>query len=900
MLKPQPITLRKGFALLFMSLFFIIGTAYADTTFIKFGSTWKYLADGSNQGTAWRASVFADGTWPSGPAQFGYGDGAEKTVVGYGPNPNAKFVTTYYRTTVNIPNPALFTGFIINMYLDDGAVVYVNGTARVTNNVAAAPAFNALATGSSAEDGHVIQSSATLPIGNFMAGINTIAVEVHQRAITTADDDCVFDLELRGMGNPAEFPILRGPLLQMVAPDAVTIKWRTGTASSTRIKYGTDPNNLTSVMSNAANVTEHELRLTGLSADTKYYYAVGSGTSILEGSYRNSFITTPPASTTRKIRLAVFGDAGKGTAGGTQQKPVRNGMWQLGSSLGNSEISLMLGDNAYDNGTDAQHQTNFFDIYDDNMFDNTVVFPVPGNHEYDNTTANATSHAIPYYQVFTLPTAGELGGFASGTEHYYSFNYGNIHFIMLDSYGIDGGTHLFDDTTAGQQAVWLKNDLAVSHGTRKWTIVCLHHPPYTNGTHTSDGEVDLIAIRQKINPILERFGVDLVLAGHSHVYERSFLVKGHTGTSGTFNTGPQPLGNRLSNSSAVYDGSANSCPYYTIDTVANHGTVYVVAGSSGQIGASGTASYPVFYYRNQSTSPDAESGGLIIEIEDNRLDAKFIGGQGIIKDRFTIMKDVNRDDTLTMIVNTPTPLIASWIGSYNWVNSVAPASVLSNSRTFMVTPSSPGTFIYYVKDSLSPSTTCMSDSFVLKVNPTLPVTVSKFEVFLKNHKAFVQWRTDQEENSDYFLIERSANGRDFEMIMIVRAAGNSNTPINYEFQDNYPLEGNNYYRLTNFDKDGRSKIVGIRMVVNRIDRSYTVSINPNPAINGEIKAVIQSNKRQTLKIRIIDIKGAEIYKKNFTASEGTNNLTFHVKAGTYILNIEAQDGSRLNDKILVK
>ena len=82
------------------------------TTLVPAGSTWRYLDNGSNQGTAWRASGFADGGWAQGAAQLGYGDGDEATVVSYGPNAAAKYRTTYFRRqfTVNTAWASISTG----------------------------------------------------------------------------------------------------------------------------------------------------------------------------------------------------------------------------------------------------------------------------------------------------------------------------------------------------------------------------------------------------------------------------------------------------------------------------------------------------------------------------------------------------------------------------------------------------------------------------------------------------------------------------------------------------------------------------------------------------------------------------------------------------------------------
>ncbi len=791
---------------LFGALFISIAApSLADTTFVKFGSSWKYLDNGSDQGTAWRAPAFNDAAWASGPAQLGYGDGNERTVTGYGPSAANKYITTYFRTTVTIANPALFTSFTINAYADDGMVVYVNGQPVATSNISPEPSYTTPATAVAADNGHSILSFKDIPATAFTAGVNSIAVEIHQS--DAASPDLVFDLELIGAGNPAEAIIHRGPLLQMLSTDAISVKWQTISATGSRVIYGTSPDDLRFTIASDSMARDHELRITGLTPDTKYYYAFGSTTSIQQGSYRNCFTTAPLPGTTRKIRIGVFGDPGTGNA---VQKAVRDAYIHLNKNGGKADLALFLGDNAYDGGYDVEHQAKFFHIYQDNIFKDHPVFSVPGNHEYDNDPKGVAglrgNHLIPYYQIFSLPTAAECGGIPSGTEHYYSFDYGNVHFIMLDSYGYDSSKLLYDST--GAQANWLKADLAAYAHKLKWTIVCLHHPPYTHGTHNSETEKDLVAIRQQITPILERFGVDVVLAGHSHVYERSWLIQGHTGGQASFIASRPPSGNQVSNSSARYDGTTNSCPYFTIDSAYNHGTVYIVAGSAGQVGGNANAQFPLFYYKNYSGSTDGEGGALYLEIEDNRLEAKFVGASGNVHDRFIIMKGVNQKTIVRSPLNTPATLQASWVGSYNWYAASKKTVSLGNSRSLEVKPTAKGTYIYYANDSLRPKT-CMADTFTVVVTSPLVLSVSRYDALVKNDKALVQWNTTQEINSDYFTIERSANGKDYEMIMMVKGAGNSATPLSYEFQDSKPLPGTNYYRLSATDANGDDKVVGV-------------------------------------------------------------------------------------------
>ena len=815
-----PWFLRKNLLLLLLPVFGA-HELKADTTLIKFGASWKFFDRGLEAPAGWRNPGFNDANWKTGLAAFGYGTGTQRTTVNYGPNAAARYITTYFRKAINITGLAAYSSFRLNGYIDDGAVIYINGREAARINLKGKPGYATLASGAE-ENGNAI-TVFDIAAGSFVNGKNLIAVELHQN--DAASTDLSFDMELVAIpatapaGEPA---VTRGPFLQMGSPDAMTIRWTTAAPGSSRVLYGRSENALVSTIADKTNTTDHEIRITGLTPDTRYYYAIGSAASVIKGSYRNYFITSPPASTKRKIRIGVFGDPGTGTH---VQKKSRDNYLLLNGAYNNGEMIIMLGDNAYNAGTEAEHTSRFFNIYDNNIFDNHVIFPVPGNHDYANDHNRAVDHNVPYYSIVTVPANAESGGLASGTEHYYSYDYGNIHFIMLDSYGIDGGNHLYDDTTNGQQARWLKADLAANAGKHKWTIACMHHPPYTHGSHISDSEKDLAAIRQKITPILERYGVDVVLAGHSHVYERSFLVKDHTGLSGSFNNGTDTGGTALSQSSARYDGSKGnaaaadssaadgSCPYFIIDSVYKHGTVYVVAGSAGQVTGNTANTYPVFYTRNQSTSLGGESGALYLEIEDNRLDARFIGYSGTVRDQFTIMKGVNKNTLLNAVVNKPLVLNASWIGGYNWQNGPgSPAINDSRLRTISIRPKTTGNFIYYVSDSLQPSHTCITDTFTVRVSSTMSAAVTKYEAIRKDNHVLVQWTTGQEYNSDYFTVERSFNGQDFETLMAISARGQSATAGNYEFIDNHPLQGTAWYRLTATDKNNNRIVVGVRML----------------------------------------------------------------------------------------
>lgn len=665
-------------------------TPPSSQTYIPTGSAWKYLDNGSNQGTAWYSTSFDDASWASGNAELGYGDGDEATVVSFGPNSSAKYITTYFRKTITISDPTQFSNFTLNVKRDDGVVIYVNGTERYRNNMPTGSiTYTTLASAAASDDG-ANWNTVSLASSVFASGTNVVAVEMHQNAGSSSD--LTFDLEL--IGNAAGSTTLtRGPYLQMGTPTSVVIRWRSGSASDSRVSYGVSASNLNSHVTDNASVTDHVVQLTGLSPNTVYYYAIGTTTQTLQGDANNFFRTAPVVGSKQKTRVWVVGDCGNNS---TNQVNVRNQYHNyIGSNI--TDVWLLLGDNAYNGGLDNEYQSSFYNIYKDKMLKQAVLWPAPGNHDYNGSSTLQNTHNMPYYDMFTLPTSAEAGGVASGTEAFYSYNYANIHFLSLDSYGKESNTYRLYDTL-GPQAVWVKQDLAAD--TSKWRVAYWHHPPYTMGSHNSDTETELINMRQNFIRILERYKVDLILCGHSHDYERSKLMKGHYGNEASFNASTH----HLSSSSAKYDGTSNSCPYHKNQSNAYEGTVYVVAGSAGQLGGT-QASFPhsAMYFS------DATNGGsLVLEVEDNRLDGKWVCADGNIRDRFTMVKDVSKTTNLTIGSAQSTVLTASWVGNYSW-NTGA-----QTTRSITVAPTADTT--YTVTDGAG----CITDVFNITISSTLP------------------------------------------------------------------------------------------------------------------------------------------------------------------------------------
>lgn len=120
------------------------------------GATWRYLDDGSDQGTAWRGSGFDDSGWAEARAQLGYGDGDEDALVGFGPDPQNKFITTWCRHSFSVADPGSLAGLELRLLRDDGAIVYLNGAEVFRTNLPAGPIGHltpaSVAIGNAAED----------------------------------------------------------------------------------------------------------------------------------------------------------------------------------------------------------------------------------------------------------------------------------------------------------------------------------------------------------------------------------------------------------------------------------------------------------------------------------------------------------------------------------------------------------------------------------------------------------------------------------------------------------------------------------------------------------------------------------------------------------------------------
>ena len=423
----------------------------------------------------------------------------------------------------------------------------------------------------------------------------------------------------------------RAPYLQMANHDSIHIVWRTSGDSTPRVLYGKSPEALDSEVPAGQLITrlhpslegpapifkdapvdtrQFEAQITGLTPSTTYYYAVYDGETRLtaaDESYR--FKTHPVPGTDTPVYFWVVGDSG---TGGKDQADVHTAMVNHNTTHGKQlDLYLHVGDMAYGSGTNKEFDDRFFNMYEPTLR-NTVCWASMGNHE--GRTSKGASGEGPYYDAYICPTNAEAGGLASGKEAFYSFDFGRVHFICLDS-------HDLDRSPSGEMAQWLKADLEKSKA--DFLVAFFHHPPYTKGSHDSDREGQLIEMREHIMPILESGGVDIVFTGHSHIYERSMLIDGayHTPT--------------ISDGVILDDGDGDPSgdgPYRkSAGLNPNNGVVQVVTGHGGTT------------LRRVGTSPVMkriilEHGSCLISVSGDTLTAEMLNKDEKISDTFAITK----------------------------------------------------------------------------------------------------------------------------------------------------------------------------------------------------------------------------------------------------------------------
>jgi hypothetical protein len=309
--------------------------------------------------------------------------------------------------------------------------------------------------------------------------------------------------------------------IQRPTENSVTIAWQTKKPLEGVLHWGTQKDNLNTILLDTLPSQSHVFEVDNLIPNTQYYYQTSA--NLTKKQPIDSFVTANSV-TQSEFSFLHYGDCGTGTK--IQEKIAK----QMETEL--VDFGLVAGD--VDQGNGDNYDEVFFQKYT-NMLRNTCHYTALGNHDgyYDDGQT--------YLEAFHLPNNNP-----DSTERYYSFSWGNAKFICLDSnYG--HGTPDGEGVNNERQTKWLENELKIN--TKKWTFIYFHHPPYTiawtgdyffpfkwpyrhyQGTNQ---------VRTNWMPLFKEYKVDFVLTGHSHCYQRGELDNTHyviSGGSGTEDKG---------------------------------------------------------------------------------------------------------------------------------------------------------------------------------------------------------------------------------------------------------------------------------------------------------------------------------------------------------------------------
>jgi len=479
------------FALLISALCLCSCGAWGVQVLVEQYSPMKYQANNSATGvdSMWFNAGFDDSGWTGGQYGVGYDTAGSAANLLQTTVPNYT-LSVYTRAHFNIAEDTTVSNVFLGADFDDGYAAWIDGAEVYRDNVPSGDlAGNTPASANhESSNGNVPNYSPLRDITSVAAGLLTpgehvLAIGVWN--ISGSSTEIVLVPRL-SINEPIE--IIKGPYLQNVGLDHITVMWETSFASASRVDYWSDQYYY---VEDPTPVTIHEITLTGLSPDTQYHYKVTLGDV---SSAENTFWTA--MSPTTAFRFVAYGD----------NRGEDNYNWQSNhEAVINAIITsapdtvLHVADFVYNGGNYAQWYPHFFGPAA-NLMKNTTMFPSIGNHEY-----NGDSTAANYRMFFSLP----------GNERWYSFDYGNSHFICLD----DNDVSYYK--TGTEQYNWLVSDLEWARNPQnpnlpQWIFVFFHIPPYTYAENHSDDP----NVQQYLVPVFEQYGVTMVFSGHTHAYER--------------------------------------------------------------------------------------------------------------------------------------------------------------------------------------------------------------------------------------------------------------------------------------------------------------------------------------------------------------------------------------------
>ncbi len=642
------------------------------------GADWKYLDNGADQGDAWRTG-YEDKDWQVGPAPLGYSAstsrfGSLKTITSYGTDSKNKHITTYLLANLQVDLEQIQSyGQLLGTFaIDDGAVIYVNGKEIYRAGMPEGEiTYSTLATSQKSDPVMYTNVDLTAQLkANLKDGDNVIAVEVHQGSKSSSD--LYYDMELTAVANAPAVEVSKvavtfngdpktskgfvwyTPLvsersdLQIVEQTGAAPDFTQAISFTGRIK----------VAANSPAEHVHKAEATGLKPGTKYFFRAGDQALDI-WSATGTFETAPAGGAFTFIDLTD-------TQAKEEDEAILSGetLSKALATVPNAKFVVHNGD-VVENGH-AEEEWNWLLGHSQKSLLNTTIVPAAGNHEPRNSS---------FYDHFNVQQAQDSD---TATGAYYSFDYSNAHFIVLNTNENSASYANMSE----QQVEWLKQDVQQARAAgSEWIILNMHKGPYTTASHATDTDImGETGLRNKIAPLMAELKIDFVLQGHDHIYARTKPIK----TDGTA-AETEKITETLNGESIEY-------------AVKPDGTIYLIPGTAGA----------KVYFKNQKPQLGDSYYNLFERAEENH--ARKYGdttsqARGQVQNFVGITVDGNKLTAVTYEIdqnlNNAQPFIIDQFGIMKQTASEEnPEKVSKVTVTFHGDPVHDKGFTWYTSDAL--------------------------------------------------------------------------------------------------------------------------------------------------------------------------------------------------------